>query len=364
MQTPASKPAAQPQTEIIELDRHSNYLPDTLLTPKGELLELPEANERLGGWELVRELGRGGMGVVYEARDEAGRRAAIKIDRFPTALRAGDPPSALIDEYSFLSRCDSPRVLRSEGIGREQGRDYVVLELVRGESLAQRIARREQPASANQDLRRPETCAELAIELARAVEHIHSRGILHRDIKPANVLIDERGRLRLIDFGLACELGESQPAEVDGCLAILGTPEYMSPEQAQNLELDERCDLYAVGAVLYELMTGRRPIDGETSLDVLRKIGVEPAADPRTHVADLPQELVDICLRALSLDREARFGSARALIRALTRFLQHTRESERPPRRWLGRSSHGARRLVSMAAASVAAVSILSVGQG
>jgi serine/threonine protein kinase len=364
MRPPLPSPPQALQTEILDLDLHPNCIPSTHLTRSGDLLELPALSQRLGPWELLEEIGRGGMGVVYKARNDAGKLAAIKIERFPTALRLDDPPTTLINEYAFLTCCEHSGILGTSGLGREEGRDFVVLDFVDGHSLADLIAHQGKTKNTNGlDLDCPRVCAQLVIELGRAVRHMHERGILHRDIKPANVLLTEAGELRLIDFGLACEVGAPpEGLNANGGVSILGTPEYMAPEQARNLALDERCDIYAMGALLFELMTGRRPLEGDSSMDVLRKVGVEQAPDPRIHVAGLPAKLAEICMRAMDLDRDARFASVKDMLRELTRFCRKDEQRHSPRRQWLQRSKRGARRLAQLAAASVVAVGSLGLG--
>jgi WD40 repeat protein/tRNA A-37 threonylcarbamoyl transferase component Bud32 len=275
------------------------------------------AGERLGRFEIVRLLGRGGFGEVYEARDtQLGRRVAVKRIR-PQKLAGGsDARAALAEllrsEAETVARLNHPNVVALYDVGAHQGAPYLVLELVRGESLAERIARGALAAPAALDI---------AAQVLRGLAHAHAAGVLHRDLKPSNVLVREDGQAKILDFGLAVVFRalESMRIPAPEETPTGGTPAYMAPEQWHGIS-DERTDLFAVGLMLYEMLTGRSPVRVSAS-------GRSSVRDPEPlpPLPGAPADLARVVSRAVAKAPEERFPTATAFLEALL-ALQHESE--------------------------------------
>jgi serine/threonine-protein kinase len=283
--------------------------------------DLPPASPLLPdvpGYEIQSVLGRGGMGVVYRARHvRLKRQVALKM--ILAGACAGPVHLARFRaEAEAAARLQHPNIVQIHEIGEHDGRPYMALELCDG-SLAQLVGGKPLP------LRQ---AAELVQTLARAMHHAHERGVVHRDLKPGNVLLTDDGVPKVTDFGLAKLLdverqatNPSEPTTRTG--AILGTPSYMAPEQAQGQSraVGPAADVYALGAILYELLTGRPPFLAETFLEALNLVvAVEPVAPSRLR-PNLPRDLETICLQCLRKEARQRYASAQALADDLTRWL-------------------------------------------
>jgi hypothetical protein len=268
---------------------------------------------RIGPYEIVRELGRGGMGVVYEVSHPAApRRLALKL-----ILDDGAPPDELERfrrEARLLARVRHPSVVVVHALDRtEDGRDYLVTDLIEGESLGR--AARQQPFE-------PRRSAEIARDLALAVEEVHKNGILHRDLKPDNVILTPDGVPVLLDFGLARDAGAERLTQTG---VVIGTPAYMPPEQAEGARatapLDERADVYSLGATLFFLLAGVPPFDGATTAQLLYSVLEKEPGWP----AGAPRDLVAIGKKAMAKARDARYARAADLAADLDLFLQGRR---------------------------------------
>jgi serine/threonine-protein kinase len=265
-----------------------------------------------GDYEVLGELGRGGMGVVYQARHtKLNRLVAVKM------ILAGDHAGAehrarFLAEARAAARFQHPHIVQIHEVGEHDGRPYFSLELVEGGSLAGRL--NGSPLSDGE-------AARLVEVLARAVHHAHERGIVHRDLKPANVLLTRDNTPKIADFGLARFLGADGGQSASG--AVVGTPSYMAPEQADGRgeEVGPLTDVYALGAILYECLTGRPPFRGATLLETLLLVQQEPPDRPRLHNPEVSRSLQAICLRCLAKDSHDRYPSAEALADDLGRFL-------------------------------------------
>jgi serine/threonine-protein kinase len=256
--------------------------------------------EALGGCRILGELGRGAMGTVYKA-ERAGTIVALKVlaDRW-----AGDPAFAdrFVHEGLIMARLSHPAIVRVLDVGRDLGKFYLVLEYVDGPPFARAIRRRAFT---------PPQSARIVAVVARGLDHAHAHGIVHGDVTPSNILLKGDGSPKLTDFGMARRPGG--PGGEAGRTA--GTPVYMSPEQAAGLHdvIDARTDVYSLGAVLYEAVTGRAPFAGRSTIEILEKVVRE--APPRPSEAE--PELEAIILKAMEKDPARRWASAKELAEAL-----------------------------------------------
>jgi predicted Ser/Thr protein kinase len=264
-----------------------------------------------GDYELVQELARGGMGVVYEARQVSlNRVVAIKMILSAHLASEADVRRFYV-EAKAAANLDHPNVVPIYEVGEHDGQHYFSMKLIKGGNLADRIG---------DFAGKPESAARLMATVARAVDAAHRKGIVHRDLKPANILLDELGEPHVSDFGLAKELGSGDGLTKSG--AIMGTPSYMSPEQAQATHsmIGPATDVYALGAILYELLTGRPPFRADTPLDTLIQVIESQPVLPRSLNAEVPRNLETICLKCLKKTPSKRFKSAQEVAEELERF--------------------------------------------
>lgn len=265
-----------------------------------------------GRYEIRQQLGAGGMGVVYRAFDrELGEPVAIKTLR-PDLV--GDPGllERFKQEIRLARKISHPNVVRTHDLGEAGGLYFITMEFVEGTALDEVIRRRGA-------LPLPVTLT-IGRQLCRALEVAHAQGIVHRDIKPPNLVVDAQGFLKVMDFGIARLMEGRQAPSSHGLTAagsIIGTPEYMAPEQLLGQAVDGRADLYAAGIVLYECATGRRLFTGDSFATVLMKQVQEPPPDPRSIVPGLSEELVAVLLKALAKEPAQRWQSAAELLHAL-----------------------------------------------
>jgi WD40 repeat protein len=318
-------------------------------TPEG-----PAGQQRFGSYELVEEIARGGMGVVYKARQVGlNRLVAVKM------ILAG--PHARPEELRrFRTEAEAaaclqhPNIVQIYEVGEYDGQPYFSLEYVEGGSLDHKLAGTPQPAR---------TAAALVETLARAIHFAHGRGIIHRDLKPANVLLTgtpdtplEHCTPKVTDFGLVKRL--DVPAGQTQSGAIVGTPSYMAPEQAggKGQAVGPAADGYALGAILYELLTGRPPFKAATPLDTLRQVVADEPVSPSRLQPNVPRDLVTICLKCLHKEPSQRYGSAQDLADDLRRFL-HGETIQARPAGFVEQTLRWARR--RPAAAGLIAVSLL-----
>jgi WD40 repeat protein len=291
----------------------------------------PASFPQVPGYEILSELGRGGMGVVYRARHLALKRlVALKM------VLPGFVESARFrTEAASMARLAHPHIVQVHEVGEVAGVPYCALEYVSGGSLAQKLARTPQP---------PREVAALVQTLALAIAHAHQRGVIHRDLKPANVLLTDEGVPRITDFGLAKQMDDPSGATQTG--QVMGTPSYMAPEQAagRTSEVGPAADVYALGAILYEGLTGRPPFTGTTTLGVLDQVLRQEPVSPRQLQPGVPRDLETICLKCLQKDPARRYASATDLAEDLRRFLAGEPIRARPAgpverlRRWCARN--------------------------
>ncbi|MBI3270750.1 MAG: tetratricopeptide repeat protein [Planctomycetes bacterium] len=297
---------------------------------------LPPGRGRFGPYELIGEIGRGGMGVVYKARDP--RRAelvAIKI-LLAEAYASADQVKRFRREGEILARLRHPGIVAVHEIGEADGKAYVAMEYVDGASLDKVLADAAQPPAASVAAHRRagldcRTAAGMTREIAEALHAAHQAGVIHRDLKPANVMRDRAGKLKLMDFGLA-KLLDSSASGSTASGALLGTPQYMSPEQAEGRvrAVGARSDVYQLGALFYELLTGGPPHRGESTPEVLRKVVEEEPSPPRHIDPAIARDAETICLKCIEKDPARRYASAAAVAADLERFLAGGRIVARP----------------------------------
>lgn len=270
----------------------------------------------MGPWELQEEIGRGAASVVYRARHrETGGLAAVKV------LRDSEIPSPALlkrfqEEIRAVRRLSHPNIVPLHDAGEDSGYHYLAMDLIEGRTLAQALADRS--------LRLVEFTAVLEI-VARAVHYAHGLGIIHRDLKPANIILDREGRPHITDFGLAkIDQPEKGASQAGG---MMGTPFYMSPEQVSGdlRATDPRSDIYALGVMLYEALTGRLPYPGPSVLDVYRGIMSGSAPRPRSINASAAPDLETLCMRSLEREKARRPATAEEFADALRRWREGPR---------------------------------------
>ena len=297
------------------------------------------------GYEIVQEVGRGGMGIVYQAR-QLGLARTVALKMVSTGLKAGPKDlTRFRAETAALARLQHPNIVQIYDVGQAAGRPYFVFEFVAGGSLAQQLRGQPQPV-------RP--AAQLVETLARAVQAAHASGVIHRDLKPANILLQRSDQLdrspppsdfrpltsdlvpKIADFGLAKYVGGNgegpDPHGPTLTGELLGTPSYMAPEQAmvERQPVGPTADVYALGAILYELLTGRAPFTGETPLSTVWQVLHSEPVSVTSLQPNVPRDLETICLRCLRKEPRQRYGSALELAEDLERFLRDEPIRARP----------------------------------
>lgn len=252
--------------------------------------------EMWGPYQLLDELGEGGMAIVYRARNKKTRDiVALKV-MLPHLASQGNTTRRFIREIAAASRLDHPNVVRILDVGEVGGQPYAAMELVDGVDL-QKYLDKVAPLA-------PHEAIPLAIQAADGLHAAHVMGIVHRDVKPSNFMLSKDGCLKIMDFGLAIATDQTQ-FTLTG--SVLGTPDFMSPEQCRGEHVDDRADVYAFGAMLYLMLTGKKVFTGDTSFALVQKHLNEPAVPLATHVTGLPEELNDIVLKCLAKDPKDRF---------------------------------------------------------
>jgi len=280
-----------------------------------------------GDYDIIERIGRGGMGVVFKARQRRPNRlVALKM------ILAGELASpTLIQRFRIeaeaAANLDHPNIVPIYEVGEWAQHHYFSMKLVEGTNLDQLISKLGFHEGKDLSTGAPgrnvqKSIANLMAKVARAVHYAHQRGVLHRDLKPSNILVDVQGEPHLTDFGLAKMVAHSSGLTLSG--AVIGTPSYMAPEQAagETKHLTTAADIYSLGAVLYELLTGRPPFRGETPVETLRKVVEQEPQGPQTLNKLADPDLATICLKCLEKDPRQRYGSAEALAEDLERWLR------------------------------------------
>jgi serine/threonine-protein kinase len=285
--------------------------------------ELPPGTILAGRYLVVRVLGRGAASTVYQALDRMlDERVAVKV-LDASGATAPSAAARLRSEIKLARRVTHPNVCRIHDYGEDGPHRFICMELIEGRNLRDALADRGRLAPA-------EACA-LAAQAAAALDAIHQRGIVHRDVKPANLIQDATGRVYVTDFGVATGGGPGTAGLIAGYVA--GTPEYMSPEQAQGLRIDARSDLYALGVVLFEMLTGEVPFRGATTSETLLRHVQEPVPVDALACTPASRELRDLVERLLAKHRDDRPATATAVAHALSSFALTERVTPPAPAR-------------------------------
>lgn len=274
---------------------------------------IPGGSADFGPYTLLEEIGRGGMGVVYKAQQKGlDRIVAVKMI-LASHLASPEQVDRFYAEARAAARLQDPRVVSIHDVGQIHGQHYFAMEYVAGPSLAELLL---------QGPLQPDAAARLVLTVARTVARLHHQGVVHRDLKPSNILLDNQGQPCVTDFGLAKMLSSDAPNTHTG--AIVGTPSYMAPEQAagRGSAVGPLSDVYSLGAILFELLTGRPPFDQESPLDTLVQV-LEGEPPPPTSIrVEIPKSLEQICMRCLEKDPAARYARADDLADDLERFVR------------------------------------------
>ena len=288
---------------------------ETLETPKEELTT---GSTFAGRYQIIEELGKGGMGSVYKAHDtEINEKVAIKLIK-PEVAADKKTIERFRNELKFARKIRHKNVCQMYDLGEEKGTRFISMEYVPGEDLKRLIRKVGQMPV--------ERTISIAKQVCEGLTEAHRLGVVHRDLKPQNVMVDEEGNARILDFGIARSL---KAKGITGAGVMIGTPEYMSPEQAEVKEVDQRSDVYSLGVILYEMATGRVPFEGETPLGIAMKHKSEMPKDPKEINAQIPEDISRLILRCMEKDKEKRYQSAGEVNSELTRIEKGIPSTER-----------------------------------
>ncbi|MCL4298894.1 MAG: serine/threonine protein kinase [Anaerolineae bacterium] len=267
--------------------------------------------KNIGQYQIVEQIGQGGMATVYRAyQPSIHRNVAIKI--LPSQY-AQDPSfvKRFEQEAKAIAALEHPHILPVYDFGTQEGLTYMVMRYIKGGTLSNLMG---------QNLSYDRVVS-LIGDVARALDYAHKQGVVHRDIKPSNILIDDNGEPLLTDFGIAKMMAGSGATQLTGAGSVLGTPAYMSPEQAQGVKIDGRTDVYSLGVILYELLTGQQPYRAETPVAIVLKHVSEPLTPPRAINPNIPDPLEQVVVKAMAKEPEQRYQTAGEMQRALQHAL-------------------------------------------
>lgn len=295
--------------------RREKLLAALELSPDGDNCfagRAPGALPQLDGYEILELIGQGGMGVVYKAR-QLGLNRIVAVKMILSGVNASPQELARFrSEAEAVARLAHPNIVQIYEIGEQNDCPYLTLEYVPGGSLAQQLDGTPLP---------PRRAADLVLALAKGIQHAHERGIVHRDLKPGNVLIHADGTPAIADFGLAKRAEGNLAHTITG--AIIGSPSYMAPEQAagNSAEIGPATDVYALGVMLYEMLTGQPPFKGDSVLETIQQVREQDPLPPRLAQPKIPRDLETICLKCLEKKPANRYANAAALALDLQAFL-------------------------------------------
>lgn len=322
------------QAQCIVTDRKTAELDATLDSTGNTANVQTQSGRYFGGYELLQEISRGGMGVVYKARQlRLNRTVALKMI-LSGELAGREEVLRFHSEAEAAAQLEHPGIVPIYEIGEHQGQHFYSMAFIDGQSLADRLRNGPLP---------PEHAAALLIKISQAVEFAHARGVIHRDLKPANILIDADGNPRVTDFGVAKRMEGNSELTRSG--QILGTPAYMPPEQAagQVGQIAPTTDVYSLGAILYATLTGRPPFEGSTPVETLMQVLEGEPTLPSKRQSGVPRSLESICMKCLEKNPNKRYASAEQLVEDLRRYLNNEPVAARPAdigqrlRRWCRR---------------------------
>lgn len=264
---------------------------------------------RLGPYRVLKVLGTGAMGVVFQAEDPQLRRpVALKVMR-PSLAASPEYHQRFLREARLAAAIEHEHIVTVFQVGEDRGIPFLAMQLLRGMSLEERLARAGGRLPLPQVLR-------IGREIAEGLAAAHARGLIHRDIKPANVWLEERrGRVRILDFGLA--RGSEPDAQFTQAGAVIGTPAYMAPEQATGAAVDARCDLFSLGSVMYRAATGKSPFGDQDTMAILSALATRTPVPPHRIVTSLPRMFSGLVMRLLARDPDDRPQSAREVVEAI-----------------------------------------------
>ena len=297
----------------VDFDMPSGFCPGCLLNTVLETQSESATASRIDDYELLNEVARGGMGIVYRAKQRAPSRIVALKMILPAHLNSPGAVNRFRAEAEAAASLDHEGILPIYAVGEHDGAPFYSMKFAEGGTLSTKIDNYRD---------KPRQVAALIAKLARAVAFAHEHGILHRDLKPGNVLFDSAGKPYVSDFGLAKWL--QRECDLTQTLAILGTPYYMAPEQATDSRgVTASADVYSLGAILYHLLTGRPPFAGDTPMELLHRAETESPKPPRLTNQHVPRDLETICLKCLAKEPATRYASAAALAEDLERWLKH-----------------------------------------
>ncbi len=311
--------AAGKETKQAAHEEPKGHEHDTLSLGQHDLLsDAASSGELLGEYELIEELGRGGMGVVYKARQKGMNRLVALKMIIGGRYSSDDSIRRFYQEAKAAGKLAHPNIVRAYAAGDHDGRHFFAMELIDGHSLSQILRSRNEPLH-------PKTIARYLKSISEAVHYAHESGILHRDLKPSNVIIDDKDAPKIADFGLAKHLDLNEDGSFESSSgAVVGTPSYMSPEQAaaKRQEMGPRSDIYSIGAMLYEMLTGQPPFKDETPVGTLLLVLNQDIIPPSNLAPHCDPDLEAICLKCLQRDPHDRYTSSQELAADFDRFLQ------------------------------------------
>jgi serine/threonine protein kinase/Flp pilus assembly protein TadD len=277
----------------------SEEIPARTETIEAPREELTTGSTFAGRYQIIEEIGKGGMGKVYKVLDkEVKAKIALKLIK-PEIAADKKTIERFRNELKTARDISHKNICRMYDLNKEEGSYYITMEYVSGEDLRSFIRRSKQLAIG--------TAISIANQVCEGLAEAHRLGVVHRDLKPSNIMIDKDGNARIMDFGIARSLKEKG---ITGAGVMIGTPEYMSPEQVEGKEIDQRSDIYSLGVILYEMVTGRVPFEGDTALTIAVKHKTEEPQDPREFNTQLSEDLTRVILRCLEKEKDRRYQSA------------------------------------------------------
>lgn len=302
-------------TQLLSSEKISASPTETLETPKEELTTGSTFARR---YQIIEELGKGGMGKVYKAHDtEIKEKVALKLIKSEVAADK-KTIERFRNELKFARKIRHQNVCQMYDLSKEEGAYYITMEYVSGEDLKGSI-RRMGPLGTGKAI-------SIAKQVCEGLSEAHRLGVVHRDLKPSNIIIDKEGNVRIMDFGIARSL---KAKRITGEGVMIGTPEYMSPEQVEGKEVDQCSDIYSLGVILYEMVTGRAPFEGETPLSIALKHKSEAPREPREINNQIPEGLSLLILKCMEKNKENRYQKAEEVLSELSNIEESIPAAER-----------------------------------